>query len=359
MVPFAALALGRDCYAMDIDPLARMLIRVQCGSHRIKEVEAAGLLALKRAHVLRKDTARLSRWFRDRFDDQTKAFIRHWFPLHVRRGLLALWAAILETEPRRVRLPLKVAFSRVIIAKTAGTSHAIDLPHTRPHWDDEKEVPDPLVMFPLRLRALTRRLADRPKPLDGAALSLRSGDVRKLPYADASVDLILTSSPYANAIDYMRAHKFSLIWMGYSLSKLARIRSQMIGAEYGRLSLSEPRLSWLDKRLPSTPARVRRRIGVVRRFFHDMDTVVAGFKRVLKPGGACVLVLGESYVAGHVIDIPRLIAEIAETHGFVHVGTTYRTVNPLRRSLPFPRAGGKSGALAKRMKKEAIVTLVR
>jgi len=48
------------------------------------------------------------------------------------------------------------------------------------------------------------------------------------------VDFVLTSSPYANAIDYMRSHKFSLVWMGLSVSKLAMIRGQMVGAERGQ-----------------------------------------------------------------------------------------------------------------------------
>jgi DNA modification methylase len=40
------------------------------------------------------------------------------------------------------------------------------------------------------------------------------GNAQQLPLQDNSVDLIVTSPPYAsNAIDYMRAHKFSLVWL--------------------------------------------------------------------------------------------------------------------------------------------------
>lgn len=358
VVPAEALALGRTCYAMDIDPLALMTIRVQCGRHSAKQVESSGLRALEKATAIRKNHARLDARFAREFDPETRAFIKGWFPLRVRRGLLALWQAISEVTPSQVRLPLKIAFSRVIIAKTAGTSMAIDLPHTRPHRDPDKVVPDPLEMFPRRLRELTQRMQGRHESANGAELHLRSGDVRDLPFGDRSVDLVLTSSPYANAIDYMRAHKFSLVWMGHSVDRLAGIRAQMIGAEHG-LGKSAPELAWLDARLPQRAPRIRARIAVLRRFFHDMDTVVAEVRRVLRPGGACVFVLGKSYVGGQVVDTPAIIAAIAQKRGFEHIGTTYRDVNPHRRSLPFPRAGGKRNALGKRMDQEAIVALAR
>ena len=42
--------------------------------------------------------------------------------------------------------------------------------------------------------------------------------------------LIVTSPPYANnAIDYMRAHKFSLVWLGWKIDDLTNIRKQYLG----------------------------------------------------------------------------------------------------------------------------------
>ena len=62
--------------------------------------------------------------------------------------------------------------------------------------------------------------------------------------ADNSIDLIITSPPYAsNAIDYMRAHKFSLVWLGHSVTTLSKIRRKYIGGEtitgFDMLSLPE------------------------------------------------------------------------------------------------------------------------
>ncbi len=358
IVPAAALALGRSCLAMDIDPLARMLVRVQCGRHDVSSLQAAGERVLRRARELLSSPAVMDQRYSAAYDADTRSFIDSWFPEHSRRGLFALWEAIRTATPKGARLPLKIAFSRVIIAKTAGASVAIDLPHTRPHRALAKEVPDPLDMYPRRLRELASRMRARPLPLNGTTLKLLAGDVRAIPVPDSTADFVLTSSPYANAIDYIRSHKFSLVWMGFTLSALKAIRSKMIGTEHG-LRESQCNLAWIEEHLSQVSPSARRRVAIHRRFFHDMDTVIGEFYRVLRPGGACAIILGQSSVAGQLVDTPRIVARIAEGRGFTHIGTAYRRINSHRRSLPFGRLGGNQRSLDKRMKDEAIVALGR
>ncbi len=45
----------------------------------------------------------------------------------------------------------------------------------------------------------------------------------------------MTSPPYANAIDYVRANKFSLVWMGNPLKDLAVLRTGYLGTERHKL----------------------------------------------------------------------------------------------------------------------------
>ena len=54
----------------------------------------------------------------------------------------------------------------------------------------------------------------------GPAAQVYKGDARHLDLRDRSVDLVITSPPYLNAIDYLRCSKFSLVWMGYSVGEL-------------------------------------------------------------------------------------------------------------------------------------------
>jgi DNA modification methylase len=62
----------------------------------------------------------------------------------------------------------------------------------------------------------------------------RDPGARALQLKEKSIDLIITSPPYLNAIDYLRCSKFSLVWMGYSISALRDLRSVCVGTEVGQ-----------------------------------------------------------------------------------------------------------------------------
>ncbi len=139
----------------------------------------------------------------------------------------------------------------------------------------------------------------------------------------------------------------------------------MIGAERGE-STVRPELAWLEPHLPDLGSQQSRRKAALRRYFYDMDQVLKQLYqvlkqlyRVLKPGGACILIVGRSTVGNHIVDTPALLVRLAERHGFEHINTQYREINPLRRSLPFPASRGLTSPLGRRIAQEAIVGLGR
>ena len=124
------------------------------------------------------------------------------------------------------------------------------------------------------------------------------GDAQHMPLADASVDLIVTSPPYAsNAIDYMRAHKFSLIWLGHTIEELGDRRSDYIGGE----KISDFPFEQLPPRTVGLVTEVAaldvRKGSVLRRYYSEMTRVLGEMHRVLKPGKAAILVVGSSHHA--------------------------------------------------------------
>ena len=61
---------------------------------------------------------------------------------------------------------------------------------------------------------------------------VRHGDARNLEDIDTdSINIIVTSPPYLNAIDYLRGHRLALVWLGYDLGLLRQIRSSAVGVE--------------------------------------------------------------------------------------------------------------------------------
>jgi hypothetical protein len=191
-----------------------------------------------------------------RWDAGTRKFVNYWFAAETQMELLALITEIEKLEDEATRAFFQLVFSAIIITKSGGVSLAFDLAHTRPQRAKVVYSPDgdvvlghDLVDSPSsRVKLLTKTLRS---PLDEFAKRFRQnleglhmvragafrpqvsfGDAQRLPLDEESVDLIVTSPPYvANAIDYMRAHKFSLVWMGFPIYDLGQKRKEYIGGE--------------------------------------------------------------------------------------------------------------------------------
>src|SRR5204862_118189 len=107
-------------------------------------------------------------------------------------------------------------------------------------------------------------------------------DARHLPLSAASVDIVITSPPYLNAIDYLRAHKFSLVWMGHRISSLRDIRSSNIGTEVSTGSNPDSAVVRSALANMGTIDRLpRRQQGMLTRYVEDMNSALGEIARVI------------------------------------------------------------------------------
>ena len=217
------LAVARSCghraYGCDLDPLAVLMANVWTSTIDRQEVEDTGQRTLARAKRIFSSTTTGSA-YPEHSDEETRRFLRFWFDDYARRQLAALAAAIAPIRRRGVRDLLWVAFSRLIISKQTGASRAMDLPHSRPHRVFDRAPTKPLVSFS---NAVKRVAMNCPQRLRGVKVGPRAhvqiADARALKFGAGSFDLVVTSPPYLNAIDYLRCSKFSLVWMGLHFRK--------------------------------------------------------------------------------------------------------------------------------------------
>ena len=94
----------------------------------------------------------------------------------------------------------------------------------------------------------------------------------------ASIDCIVTSPPYLNAIDYMRGHKFSLVWFGYNLTGLRRLRARSVGAEISSFCRVPPEIAhFLANLHPDVSQRKRH---ILRRYYLDLISITTESYRV-------------------------------------------------------------------------------
>lgn len=351
----AARKLGHTGHGVDVDPLAVLMSRSATASYQRHRLDGLGARVLRRAEGIRADLPRTSVPKMLGSSEEEKRFIRYWFPSNAQRQLYCLRQAIRKESELAFRNVAWTAFSSLIIAKATSVSYAIDIPRSRPHKDEDREIDSPFELWNRRFTQLVNRLPFLDKDTETAAPSIEHGDARHLRQASDSLDLVLTSPPYLNAIDYVRGHKFSLLWMGHALWSLRKTRSSMIGCERGM---------WKPNGLPPsveqdlTEAIDEERVrAITRRYLSDLRYSILEMKRVVRPGGLIAVVLGPSILdreQSDSIEISRLLAKCANLR---FVAGVLRPLKKARRSLPPPDAVSKKSELASRMSCEAIVVL--
>jgi hypothetical protein len=134
-------------------------------------------------------------------------------------------------------------------------------------------------------------------------INVSRSELAKLP--PSSIDLILTSPPYFGVSDYVKAQRLSMEWFGHPIEPL---RQNEIGAR-----------------------SKRHRNSAVDEYISDLAKCFELAKRSLKPGGACVLIVGESGTRESVL--AKVISAV-KTVGFELRLDQNRRVSSQRRQTP-------------------------
>jgi len=351
----AALARRRGI-GFDIDPLAARICHIKTLHVATEKVEAALWQVLNGARQSLRHPRQLVEKLNERFDPQTQRFIDYWFLPSTQLELQALTDGLSQIEDTNTRAFLEVAFSATIVTKSGGVSLAMDLAHTRPHKVVSKVPKDAIDQFKKRVRKSLKGLAE---PLPKALVEVHHGDARALSLEDESVDLIVTSPPYANAIDYVRAHKFSLVWLGERIGELAQLRSTYVGTEkaagqplheYGEVS------SRILNELSKRDEKKRR---VLSRYLADMAQVLSEMFRVLRRGRCAVVVVGSSTMRGLDVRTHECLAEVARCAGWRVLGLAPRQIDRDKRMMPMRRTRSAHSQIEQRMSQEFVIGMVR
>lgn len=349
-----ARSKAHKAFGFDLDPLAVLLAGVWTRTIDSDAVtdKAENVLVRAKTAFPKISVGTAYPW---NSDEETREFIRYWFDPYARRQLSALSTAIARIHDSGIRDALWVGFSRLIITKTAGASLAMDLSHSRPHKKFERAPVKPFSRF---LRAVGIVVSNCPQTRSGAVgpqALVKEGDARQMDLPAGSIDLVLTSPPYLNAIDYLRCSKFSLVWMGYTVDQIRRIRSSIVGAEHAsEEALESPWVKSLLVQLGLKRVTSSRDQTLLARYVHDMGKAIAEVSRVLRRGGHAVYVVGESGSRDRFVRNSSIVAAVAEDHGLRMISRHSRVLPANRRYLPPPKVG-ESTALDGRLHKEIVL----
>jgi len=351
-----ARSKGHRAFGVDIDPLAVLLASVWTRTADSEETIDKAVEVLYRA----KETLRLlsaGRAYPAESDPETRTFIRYWFDEHARRQLAALSISIRRVRNRHIRDVLWCGFSRLIITKQAGASLAMDLSHSRPHRRFTRAPVMPFDRFIVAVQAVVSNCPQLQSGKVGPVSVVKHGDARRLDFQNDSIDLVLTSPPYLNAIDYMRCSKFSLVWMGYNICELRQIRRESVGTEASLGHAMES--SWvrsLIKELRLKPALAGREQALLATYVWDINLALAEVSRVLRPDGRAVYVVGDSMIRGTFVRNSAIVTAAAERQGLSLELRVSRSLPDNRRYLPPPSPIMSKATMDSRMRREVVLS---
>lgn len=351
-----AASQGHKAIGRDLDPLAVLMTRVW--NTPFNSVKLQQQLHLVQQWVDELPASIELPWI-DR-DEETRAFVEYWFAKEQQEPLRRIAYVLFNMEcynrTSDVELDiLRVALSRIIITKNQGASLARDTSHSRPHRVSLKSEYDVWKGFERSVHRVQDILEQSP-PQGGVEIEV--GDTRALDLENSSIDLVLTSPPYLNAIDYMRGHRMSLVWLGHSLGNLRRIRSKSIGAERGPdLGSASSLFDEIREDMCGGSVLSTRHTAMVTRYAEDIYWMMSELSRVITNKGQAILVVGNSCLKGSFIKNSAGVARAGALVGLRLVQEVERELPSQSRYLPMPSQ--LDAPFGRRMRTETILTFVR
>ena len=342
--------LGHRARGFDIDPLAVLMSKVwtRKGDHTGLRIAAVELV--DRVKALKRFSIRNLPWIEECME--TRQFVEYWFSEPQRSQLARLsWGIehLRKSCESWICDALQLGLSRIIVTKQVGASLAWDVSHSRPHKVMDSNDFDVYAGYLRAISRLESILDEEALPKSGM---VKPGDCRKLPSIKrGSIDAVITSPPYLNAIDYLRGHKLALVWMGYTIPRLRELRSTSIGTERTGTRSDAHNTMELERAVSSIRKLPQRQRAIVHKYAEDARLMLGEMKRVLNPKGLMVLVLGDSNLRGTPVYNSKIFKYLATQNGFLLEDERKRPLKSNRRYLPISES---SGALANRMHVEVL-----
>lgn len=234
------------------------------------------------------------RWEFELFDPRAA------FPKRNLNQILALRSAIEEQNPR-VRDLLLLALLSILPQASMVVKDGGVLKIRR----DKRALPAKEI-FKRKVKRMVRDLEERKS--FGHVPKIFLGDARALDVPSQSVDLVLTSPPYLNNIDYSKVYglELSLLQMSKALAQEVRMRAirSFIG---GQMDVDL---------MPEEVGEVGVSIPIVGTYFRDMEAAIKEMHRTLKDGGEAHIVVSNSVIHDTHILVDEIFAKMAERIGF-------------------------------------------
>lgn len=273
-----AMLLGRNSYGVDVHPLARLVSKVKTTKIDLNFNDVKNFFSGLSHDYSPVDEIVLNFRF------------KNFFNIEVLRKIFILRERIFEVEDENVRNLFLVSLLSII-------KSSANIDERRIHIVRKKK-PE-IDVYELFMEKLKQNIFVVRKLRGDVFCEVIGKDAKKIPLEDKSVDLIVTSPPYINALNYRDVHKIET-----SIAKLKEDFSGYIGVD------AEVENSFVDSGVDSGSASSEasgsnscsnscggsKKLLAVEKYFKDMEEVFYELGRVLKPGKYLCLIIEKNSV---------------------------------------------------------------
>ena len=306
-----ALLLGRQAISTDINPLASLVTAAKTTALTPEQHDVLDALQRRFDLLLQSsDLDRILERARIRIDDQIPEIphLDKWFPSTAVRELGYIRGAIREVESPVSRVFATVALSSIVLSvsyQDGETRYARRIRDIAPG--------DTLRAFCNALKIALRKHSPMERLLGYRRAQVFTADARDLDDGSEglppeSVDLIVTSPPYANANDYHLYHRFRIFWIGEDPRKMA-------SAEIG------------------SHLRHQRENRGFQLYVEDMRPALRSMQQRLRSGRYIALIVGDAVFKGKTFCAREAIRAIAKEEDLEFIGAVTRPLHASRRSF--------------------------
>ena len=302
-----AVRLGRRAISVDANPIGTLIGQVKtCSLNRtittdLHSIRCALLARLDELPVNPEILCRENAAFIPKIPNIDK-----WFPFSSRGELALIKSRLCALESEVAKNIGLLALSRIILSSSFQDSE------TR-YSSKPREIPigDTIKKYILALDDIIQNVQRTQPALRYGISKFITSDINKLQpdsIENESIDLIVTSPPYGNAMDYHLYHRFRLFWLGFDPRKLAKIE---IGSHL----------------------RHQKEATGFSAYLAEMKDTLHTIFQLLKPGRYAVLVIGDAIYKKVLYKGAESVGDLAQQLGFENLAIIERQIHETKRSF--------------------------
>jgi len=219
--------------------------------------------------------------------------IDHWFQQNVKEELMMLTSSIGKVNNSKVSNFLKTGLSSII---TSVSNQESDTRYVAKN----KGIPDgkTINLFKVKIKSMVDRIKEFSETASDSSSKIYNADSTNLHFLkDNSVDLVVTSPPYANTYDYYLYHKLRMYWLEFDVTN---VKKNEIG--------SRDKHSSQRKEIEDFNENIKK-------CFHEAV-------RVLKPNKHVIVIIGDSVIRKKLYDAKKMMISMGKEIGLEFIDST-------------------------------------